>query len=327
MKKLLLSAVFALATFGAWAQAPLRFHANGTFKILQLTDIHVRSERPETAAELDLIDELIGREKPDLVVITGDMAFSRPAGDALRRVMERVSKHGVPFCTVWGNHDAEFDLSKNEMYDLIRSFPGCMMPDRGGADSPDYALEILSSDGKKPAAVLYLIDSNDSVFDADRKWLGYDWIHIDQIAWYTKVSAGYTAGNGGTPLPSLAFFHIPLPEFRTAATTESAVLVGTRMEPSCPPDFNSGFFKAFKQRGDIFACFVGHDHDNDYAVAWEDVLLAYGRFSGCNTVYNHLPAGGRTILLEEGRKALESYIILKGGEVINRIRFPESFTK
>lgn len=327
MKKLLAIVALALLGLAAHAQAPLRFHADGTFKIVQLTDIHVKSERPETAAELERIDEVIRLEKPDLVVITGDMAFSRPAGNALRMVMERVSKHGVPFCTVWGNHDAEFDLTKGEMYDLIRSFPGCVMPDRGGVDSPDYALEILSSDGKKPAAVLYLIDSNDSVFDADRKWLGYDWIHIDQIAWYTKVSEAYTAKNGGTPLPSLAFFHIPLPEYRTAATTESAILIGTRMEPSCPPDFNSGFFKAFKKRGDIFACFVGHDHDNDYAVMWEDVLLAYGRFSGGNTVYNHLSNGGRSIILKEGQKSLESYIVLQGGEVINRIRFPESFTK
>lgn len=327
MKKWIVLVALALAGLAARAQTPLRFHADGTFKILQLTDIHVRSERPETAAELERIDELIRLEKPDLVVITGDMAFSRPAGTALRMVMERVSKHGVPFCTVWGNHDAEFDLTKNEMYDLIRSFPGCVMPDRGGADSPDYALEILSSDGKKPAAVLYLIDSNDSVFGVDRKWLGYDWIHIDQIAWYTKVSAGYTAGNGGTPLPSLAFFHIPLPEFRTAATTESAFLVGTRGEASCPPDFNSGFFDALKQQGDIFACFVGHDHDNDYAVAWQDVLLAYGRFTGGNTVYNHLTNGGRVILLQEGRRALDSWIVTKGGEVSNRVRFPETFTK
>jgi len=327
MKKLLAIVALALLGLAAHAQTPLRFHADGTFKIVQLTDIHVKSERPETAAELERIDEVIRLEKPDLVVITGDMAFSRPAGNALRMVMERVSKHGVPFCTVWGNHDAEFDLTKGEMYDLIRSYPGCVMPDRGGVDSPDYALEILSSDGKKPAAVLYLIDSNDSIFDADRKWLGYDWIHIDQIAWYTKVSEAYTAKNGGTPLPSLAFFHIPLPEYRTAATTESAILIGTRMEPSCPPDFNSGFFKTFKKRGDIFACFVGHDHDNDYAVMWEDVLLAYGRFSGGNTVYNHLSSGGRTIILKEGQKSLESYVVLQGGEVINRIRFPESFTK
>ena len=44
--------------------------------------------------------------------------------------------------------------------------------------------------------------------------------------------------------------------------------------------------------GDIIGIFTGHDHDNDYAVAWQDVLLAYGRYTGGNTVYNHLPSNG-----------------------------------
>lgn len=34
--------------------------------------------------------------------------------------------------------------------------------------------------------------------------------------------------------------------------------------------------------------FVGHDHNNDYAVAYKEVLLAYGRYTGGNTVYNDL---------------------------------------
>ena len=328
MKKFYLLVALALLGLAAHAQAPLRFRADGTFKIVQLTDMHVKSERQESLAALERVDEILTLEKPDLVVLTGDIAFSRPAEKALRMVMERISAHKVPFCVVWGNHDAENDLSKGAMYDIVRSYPGCLMPDRGGVDSPDYALEVLSSDGKKPAEVLYLIDSNMYVEDADGKFLGYDWIHTDQIRWYKQVSTAYAEGNGGAPLPSVAFFHIPLPEYRTAATTESAILIGTRMEPSCPPDFNSGFFKTFKQQGDIFACFVGHDHDNDYAVAWEGVLLAYGRYTGGNTVYNHLPSnGGRVIILKEGQKALESYIVTQGGEVSNPIRFPESFRR
>ena len=31
--------------------------------------------------------------------------------------------------------------------------------------------------------------------------------------------------------------------------------------------------------------FVGHDHDNDYAVMWKGILLAYGLFTGGNTEY------------------------------------------
>lgn len=45
--------------------------------------------------------------------------------------------------------------------------------------------------------------------------------------------------------------------------------------------------------------FVGHDHNNDYAVMYKEVLLAYGRYSGGNTVYNNLANGARVIILQE----------------------------
>ena len=59
-------------------------------------------------------------------------------------------------------------------------------------------------------------------------------------------------------------------------------------------------FAAMKEAGDVMGMFVGHDHDNDYAVMWKDILLAYGRFTGGNTEYNHLPNGARIIVLDEG---------------------------
>lgn len=39
-------------------------------------------------------------------------------------------------------------------------------------------------------------------------------------------------------------------------------------------------FTSVKECGDVMGIFVGHDHDNDYAVAYKEVLLAYGRYTG-----------------------------------------------
>lgn len=112
---------------------------------------------------------------------------------------------------------------------------------------------------------------------------------LDQVNWYRSQSAAYTERNGGKPLPALAFFHIPLPEYNQAAADESAILIGTRMEKACAPLLNTGMFAAMKEAGDVMGTFVGHDHDNDYSVMWHGILLAYGRFTGGNTEYNHLP--------------------------------------
>ena len=132
--------------------------------------------------------------------------------------------------------------------------------------------------------------------------------------------------NGGQPLPALAFFHIPLPEYNEAARSENAILRGTRMEEACAPKLNTGMFAAMKEAGDVMGMFVGHDHDNDYAVMWKDILLAYGRFTGGNTEYNHLPNGARIIVLDEGARTFTSWIRQKDG-VVDKISYPASFVK
>lgn len=324
MKKTLLGITLGfIAFYGLQAQEPLKFNADGSFKIVQFTDLHYNAVKPESRIVLKRIDEVLSAESPDLVVITGDIIYSSPAKDALKNVFECVSAHGVPFCAVFGNHDADFGTSKDEMYDYIRRFPGCVMPERGG--SYDYALPVLASGvADEAAGVLYFIDSNAHIFE-DGKFVGYDYIKEPQIEWYKSTSVTFTAANGGSPLPSLAFFHIPLPEFHDAVKNEACTLIGTRMEPACAPQFNSGMFDAIRQMGDVFGVFVGHDHDNDYAVAYENVLFAYGRYTGGNTEYNNLPNGARVIVLKEGRRELDSYVRIKGGRILTSFTFPESF--
>ena len=85
-------------------------------------------------------------------------------------------------------------------------------------------------------------------------------------------------------------------------------------------------FAAMKEAGDVMGVFVGHDHDNDYAVMWKDILLAYGRFTGGNTEYNHLPNGARVIELSEGMRSFTSWIRQKDG-VVDKISYPASFVK
>ena len=188
----------------------------------------------------------------------------------------------------------------------------------------NYALTVRSSDGKKDAFVLYCIDSN--TYSTIKGVKGYDYIKRDQIDWYCKKSAEFTRNNGGEPVPSLAFFHIALPEFNQAASDENAQLYGIRREKACAPALNSGLFTAIKENGDVMGIFVGHDHDDDYAVCWHDVLLAYGRFTGGPTEYIHIPNGARVIELNEGVRTFKTWIRTKAG-VEQLTTYPDSFVK
>lgn len=316
----LLSALFCRAQV-----SPLQFNRNGEFKIVQFTDIHFKYGNPASDIALKRIGEVLDAERPDLVVFTGDVVYAAPADTAMRTVLSCAANRKIPFVVTFGNHDNEQGKTRAELYDVIRSMPFNIQPDRGGVESPDYILTLKSSDGKKDAALLYCLDSHSYSQLPDVK--GYDWLTFDQVNWYRQRSAAHTAKNGSQPLPALAFFHIPLPEYNEAAADEDAILIGTRMEKACAPVLNTGMFTAMKEAGDVMGIFVGHDHDNDYSVMWRGILLAYGRFTGGNTEYNHLPNGARVILMKEGARSFDTWIRLKGGEIVNRTVYPDSYVK
>ena len=296
--KIYLTLAFLLVTTFCMAQkSELKFSKDGKFKIVQFTDVHFKYGNRASDIALERINQVLDDERPDLVIFTGDVVYSAPADSGMLQVLEPVVKRKLPFVVTFGNHDNEQGMTREQLYDIIRQVPGNLLPDRGTVLSPDYVLTVKSSSNlKKDAALLYCMDSHSYSPLKDVK--GYAWLTFDQINWYRQQSAAYKVQNGGQPLPALAFFHIPLPEYNEAARSENAMM----------------------------GMFVGHDHDNDYAVMWKDILLAYGRFTGGNTEYNHLPNGARIIVLDEGARTFTSWIRQKDG-VVDKISYPASFVK
>lgn len=326
MKQILICALFLLANLlnGNAQQPSLKFNSNGKFKIVQITDVHYIHNNPKSAIAVERINEVLDAEKPDLVIFTGDVIFGKPAEEGMRTILNLASERKIPFGFTFGNHDYENGLSRAQLLDIIKTIPYNLTDSTEGVSgASNYILPIKSSDNKKDEIIIYCLDSH--ALSQIKGIDGYDYIKFDQVQWYRENSAKYTKQNGGTPIPSLAFFHIPLPEFNQAASDELATLIGTRREKACAPLLNTGLFASMKEMGDIQAIFVGHDHNDDYAVSWKGILLAYGRYTGGGTVYNNLPNGVRVIELTEGEKGLKSWIRLKDNEIINKISFPSDF--
>lgn len=322
-RKLILGLTMLMCIGQAFAQNTLRFK-KGLFKIVQITDLHYKLGVKASEQGLACVREMVETEKPDLVVVTGDIIYSAPADSTLSVVLKTFAKLGVPFCMTFGNHDYDFKTPAVALYNQMQKTPNCVMPVLQGKNT-DYSLSILSSNGKRTAAVLYCIDTHNK--PAIGGIGGYQWISHNQITWYRQRSTVYKQKNGGKPVPSLAFLHIPLPEFNYATDNTQCPMYGSRLEKAYSPSINSGMFASIKEMGDIMGVFCGHDHDNDYAVSYFNVLLAHGRFSGGNTEYNHLKSGARVIVLKEGKREFDTWIREVGGNVLYRTTYPKSYVK
>lgn len=310
----------------AFAQKPvLKFNQDKKFKIVQFTDLHVKHQDPKSNIVFERVNQVVQDEKPDLIILTGDIIFSKPGIENMRTVLKAVNAHNIPFSIVFGNHDDESGASREELIKIAYEFPNSVT-----ADEPDlsgvgnYILKVQGSSNPKEAALVYCFDSH--AYSTIEGVKGYGFINFDQIDWYMKQSAAFTKNNNGKPLPALAFFHIPLPEYAQAASSEEAQMYGIRREKSCPSLLNTGMFTAMKQAGDVMGTFVGHDHNNDYAVSWYGILLAYGRYTGGDTVYNDLPNGARVIELTEGQHSFRTWIRTASG-VSQETIFPTDYIK
>ncbi len=316
-------------TGSAAGKNELKFREDGTFKIVQFTDTHLCAYNETVLGEAEKtfarITGMIRNEKPDLLVFTGDVVTSQPAVVMWNRLMDTLKVYNVPFAIMFGNHDPEMELSRAEMSKIITSSPLSLNKLDKSDELADIEIPIIASEGRKPAAMLYCMDSHD--YSKIEGIGGYGWFERDQVNWLYESCMEATE-KAGAPLPSLAFFHIPLPEFSAAWNNkDNNERVGVRKEGECHGKINAGMFSAMIESGSIIGVFCGHDHDNDYVISEHGIALAYGRYSGDKTVYNHLKHGVRVIELLEGRREFRTWIREDDGTIADPILFKDSKIK
>ena len=322
--KFLTIVVFALAGAATMnAQKPeLKFNKDGKFKIVQFTDTHIIYGDSRSDVAMERMNEVLDAEKPDFVIYTGDLIYGKPGKESLIQAIEPVVSRGIPFGVTWGNHDDEQGLSRKELFDLIKDVPNNLTSTVEGITGvTNYVLPLKSRDGKD-ACVLYMFDSN--AYSTLEGIKGYGWIAHDQIGWYKEQSRKFTEANGGEPLPALAFFHIPFPEFAEAVTTDGAFMIGSRKEKVASPKVNTGLALAMREAKDVMVVSTGHDHVNDYLVEWNGIMLSYGRYTGGSTVYHdiHGGNGARVFELTEGERAFRTWVRIKDGQILYDFNWP-----
>lgn len=270
----------------------LFFNKNGKFKILQISDIQ---DGPLIIPIVrKFIKSVVYTSKPDIIILTGDNIGGYSCKSKFKAIREAkvksaiwcfmsvFEKAGIPVALVFGNHDAEKTVSKEEQMNIYAKY-SCCIAEKGEKlyGCGNYNVPVYSSGNGKIAYNLWLIDSN--MYDKENG--GYDYVHKEQIDWYTKVSQNLKSLNNGKPVPSMMFMHTVVADIwdymlEVPASVKDSVsengknyiinpeylVSGVMHEAPSPSKTNSGLFAKCIENGDVKAIHFGHDHVNNYVI-------------------------------------------------------------
>ncbi len=324
---ILLIVFFGSILMGQAQKSPtLKFNASGKFKIVQFTDIHMKEyHEGKRDSVIEIMTTILKAEKPDLVVLTGDIATSENVKKAWLTAVQPMIDARIPWAAVFGNHDWEHGYSNEQMMEYLVTLPfNCsQFGSKKVSGTGNYVLKIEASGKKKTEALIYCFDSNAYTEDRENPELGeYGWIKFDQIGWYRKTSTKYTHKNEGKSLPALAFFHIPLPEYKIVQQMKTTV--GDKDENIASPVINSGMYSAMLEMKDVMGTFVGHDHNNNFIGCLNNICLAYGCKTGLDS-YGRFPKGARVIEIYEGERKFDSWVHTLKNSKQYVVSYPETF--
>lgn len=268
------------------------------FRILQLTDLHYGGSvftKKKDAYCKNLIIAIVEKAKPDLIVVTGDMIFPIPViGGTInnKKATEDICKlfdsFQIPWAVVYGNHDVEpiALYRKSTLSSVYENAEYCLFQ-KGKEDlsgEGNYLIKVKNEDGSINNALM-MIDSNMYIEKGLASFYsGFDNIHDDQIEWYKDE---INKLGGADKVKSLAFFHIPVNEFKEAWKKhtrnggDSEVKwylgeVGETNDYFGVPKFKGNFFEEMVKFGSCKGMFMGHDHLNTVSLEYKGIRLTYG---------------------------------------------------
>ncbi len=266
------------------ATQQLSFNSDGKFKIVVFADC--QDDATPVQSMIELIENALDRENPDLVVFTGDNVSESTVENfriGASKIIQPLIERNIPYAYTFGNHDDEYGVSKEQMHEVYQSLGNCLTYDADPTISGfgNCNLPIYSSDGSNIAFNLWIMDS--LTYDGNG---GYNYVQADQLAWYQNTSAALEQ-QVGHKVNSIMFQHIALPEIYnllvedangshtyngkkySLALNDSAS--GYLGEFPCPPTTNGGQFAALKERGDVLGVVTGHDHANCFEGTYDGI--------------------------------------------------------
>lgn len=227
-----------------------------SLKILQISDVHFRCSE-DTIAVLSefqtkhFISNVMSRERPDLVVVTGDFLDGDNSIDyqaCIMKLVQPMIKSKTPYAFTMGVSDYSRFASDSQIKDFISGLPYCL----NRYTSPEGHLAISSHFSKGTDAAIYILDS----FHPLKHFFSKQ-----------KVYENYRY--------ALTFRHLPIPEYRPEGVFP---IIGQYNEQLIAKSKSSDDKTLLKIMNsfNVRAMSCGHEHSNDCCLqSKEGMWLCY----------------------------------------------------
>jgi hypothetical protein len=296
---------------------------SATFRVVQLTDLHVNGATTDVLEGLSMAEVLILSLTPDLIVVTGDICGGTLNGVFAQVVIDFFEQFNISYTFSFGNHDGEGDYDDDDVartfstgsHSLFNRGPGSI---HGFSNS---AVNLVNASG----SVVYSLITIDS--NRYRDYLSaptdYDYVYPDQGVWFEWFINGLTREQG-QKVKSMLFYHIPLPEINEVRADlkkvdPDAEKFAFRENSGCSGE-NGGFWEVVKNVGSTTHMFFGHDHRNLLDYVWGGVHWVYGLKTGPSSYHDDDRLGGTLITIGQDGMVDVQFVYQKYVEPSERIK-------
>lgn len=293
------------------------------FTVLNITDPQLSNgEWAEDAKNRKILEytvkELIKRTNPDLITVSGDLAWAGHdhAYDMLASFLDSFQ---IPWAPVWGNHDnqggEEYVKSVAKRY---KEHPFCVYED-GPMELGNGNYVIRITENNRTVCAFLMMDTHDrapfvnEVGETENAW---GKLRPDQITWAEqRLNELKEEGCADAVIVQ----HIPIHGYRLASAAaykegidHKALTVAESMGTECwnkgyedsvgvqhegvaSYPANEGAFEMLTRTGIVRHMIAGHDHINNWIISYEGVKMVYALKTGAGCYWDPALNGGTVL--------------------------------
>ena len=296
---------------------------NRDFKILNLTDVHTENhELSEDSEKLrvlkNTVTELVERVKPDLITVSGDLAWGG-SFEAYKFFADFMESFNTPWTLTWGNHDQERGYEVlDKTVEILKESKSLIYED-GPSELGRGNFVLSICEGDKIALGIIVMDTHNRVKfinkDGNEDW-GWGKLYPEQFEWYRKQVCNLTdLGCKETAIlihqPIFAYKYALSEAVKNGIDPRSISLkdsygdscwndgykdsFGINCEDVCCFKEDDGFFDVVTELGSTKTVIAGHDHVNCSCICYRGVRLTYGLKTGMGAYWKPEMNGGTVL--------------------------------